>query len=79
MTIYTKLFTPSPEGPQRNDILALVDPFTAHQLQYQRFIHSRYRSKVEGVQAFNHGEFCLTYASFGIALFTINTFQLAQS
>jgi len=46
--------------PQRDDVLASVDPFAAHQLQYQRLVQPGNRSKVEGIQALGHREFSQT-------------------
>jgi hypothetical protein len=65
--------------PERNAVLALLDPFAARQFQNQRFVERGLGGEVEGVEAFGLRKARQPDAALNVAPLAIDALQFAQT
>jgi hypothetical protein len=69
----------SPGRPERNAILALVNPFATDQFQDQRLVQGQLGSKIKGIEALGLRKACQPNPALYVAAFAINALEFTKT
>src|SRR6516165_2254122 len=69
----------SPGWPERNAVLALVDPFATDQFQNQRLVQGRLGREIEGIEALGLRKARQPNPALHVAAFAINALEFTKT